>query len=169
MHTPTARRARIAVFIIATLPLLAACDGEPPATPGASSTATAPPADSNGDVKRWYDATHVARGAEVYAANCVACHGDRGQGSFNWKQAGANGKLPPPPLDDSAHAWHHPIRALAYQIRNGVPGGQGAMPAFGDKLNDEQLTDVIAYMQEFWSDPIYSKWLTIEMRSRQQQ
>ncbi len=169
MNTPSTARA--ALLFGAAL-LLAACDGEPPQPPAATTTASAPaaaPTPPTAGVQRWYDVARVARGAEVYAANCAVCHGDRGQGAFNWKQPGADGKLPPPPLDGTAHAWHHPIGALAYQIRNGAPGGQGAMPPFADKLSDEQLADVIAYFQDFWSDDIYASWLQIEMRSRQQQ
>ncbi len=177
MNTNTACiRVTARVALAAAALLLAACDSStppPPATPEAAAptTETQPAASSQpaGAVERWYDAERLARGAEVFNTNCAVCHGNKGQGSFNWRKPGADGKFPPPPLNGTAHAWHHPIAALASQIRNGAPGGQGAMPPFGASLNDEQLADVIAYVQSFWSDDIYAKWLQIELRSRQQQ
>lgn len=115
---------------------------------------------------RWYATANVERGAALFAANCASCHGDHGQGTFSWRKRGADGKFPPPPLDGKAHTWHHPLRALATQIKLGTPGGQGAMPGFAGKLSDEQVLDVIAWIQARWPDKIYAQWLDIEARSR---
>ena len=77
-----------------------------------------------------------------------------------------HGKFPPPSLDGTAHTWHHPLRALATQIKFGAPGGQGNMPGFAETLSDEQILDVIAWFQARWPDEIYLQWFEIEMRSR---
>ena len=158
------------VFAAVVLLSVSACGDQTSATDATSASGTTSTSNTVGDTsRRWYEPARVERGAKVYAETCAACHGKAAEGASGWRKRAADGRLPPPPLNGTGHAWHHPFTVLASQIKFGAPGGQGAMPAFGDKLDDEQLADVIAYMQEFWSDPIYSQWLTIEMRSRQQQ
>ncbi len=115
---------------------------------------------------RWFGPEQVARGAQVYASNCAGCHGDSAQGTFNWRKPDASGKYPPPPLDGTAHTWHHPIRVLGAQIKFGAPGGQGMMPGFAQTLSDEQVLEVIAWFQSNWPDDIYAAWVDIEKRSR---
>ena len=99
-------------------------------------------------VERWYTPENVARGAIVYAENCAVCHGQNGEGTENWRERTADGKLPPPPLNGTAHTWHHPIRVLGTQIKFGAPGGMGTMPGFAEKLTDQQIVDVIAWFQD---------------------
>ncbi len=134
------------------------------AAPQAAAPGPTPPAPAT--VVRWYAPEHVRRGATVYAQHCAACHGDAAQGTSDWRQRDASGRFPPPPLDGSAHAWHHPVQALAYQIKFGAPGGKGAMPPFADKLTDGQVLEVIAWFQDRWPDEIYAAWHDIEVRSR---
>ena len=43
------------------------------------------------------DATVVAQGQKIYAAECAACHGANLEGQPNWQQRLANGRLPAPP------------------------------------------------------------------------
>jgi mono/diheme cytochrome c family protein len=116
-------------------------------------------------VERWYSSEHVQRGAVVYNQYCVVCHGERAEGTKNWRQRGADGKFPPPPIDGTGHAWHHPIKILGAQIKFGAPGGQGSMPGFADKLSDAQVIDVIAWFQERWPDAIYATWSNTQMHS----
>lgn len=117
--------------------------------------------------ERWYDAEHVTRGGALFVQHCASCHGKNGEGAFTWRQVGPDGKYPPPPLNGTGHAWHHPIQALGSQIKWGAPGGQGNMPPFEDRLSDQQIVEVIAWFQNQWSDEIYAQWLQIEQRSRQ--
>ena len=109
-------------------------------------------------VERWYNGDHVTRGSAVYTEHCAVCHGQNGEGTKNWRQRTADGKFPPPPIDGTGHAWHHPINILGAQIKFGAPGGQGSMPGFADKLSDAQIVDVIAWFQDRWSDDIYAAW-----------
>jgi len=114
------------------------------------------------------DAAQVARGRRVYQANCAVCHGQNGQGTTDWNQPGPNGKYPPPPLDDSAHAWHHPTAMLRQVIRQGSPGGQGDMPAWQGKLSRQEINDVVAYITSLWSGKVYALWYRqVEHRARQ--
>ena len=115
---------------------------------------------------RWYTADNVSRGGPIYAQQCAACHGKGGQGTFTWRKLDADGKYPPPPLNGTGHAWHHPIRVLGSQIKFGAPGGSGKMPAFAQTLSDEDVVDVIAWFQDKWSDEIYTAWSARELQSR---
>ena len=115
-------------------------------------------------VERWYSPEHVSRGAPVYAENCAVCHGQKAEGTKNWRQRAGDGKFPPPPIDGSGHAWHHPMKILGAQIKFGAPGGLGSMPRFADKLSDEQVVDVIAWFQSKWSDNIYATWSEMNKR-----
>ena len=109
-------------------------------------------------IARWYNQTQVARGDPLFQANCASCHKSDASGTPNWKQANPDGKYPPPPLNGTAHAWHHPLSILRTNIRvGGVPLG-GSMPGFGDKLNKTQIDDVLAWVQSHWSDEIYGLW-----------
>lgn len=116
---------------------------------------------------RWYEPARVERGGATYAQHCAACHGNSAQGDANWRKQGANGRFPPPPLDGSGHAWHHPLSALGSQIKHGAPGGGGSMPRFAAALSDEQILDVIAWFQSHWPDEIYAAWSKAEERARQ--
>ena len=108
---------------------------------------------------RWYTQSQVASGKAVYLDYCVNCHRDSARGTENWKVAAPDGKYPPPPLNGSAHAWHHPLGVLKRVIaEGGIPLG-GTMPAFGSKLNEGETLAVISYFQSFWGDDTYSAWI----------
>ena len=120
---------------------------------------------------RWYKFQHVSVGAKVYQTNCAACHGKKGEGAVNWREVGADGKLPAPPLNGTGHAWHHPLQILYNVIHKGSPGGQGNMPAWQGKLSDEEILAAIAWFQSKWPEEIYQNWLARDnaFRQRQQQ
>jgi len=108
---------------------------------------------------RWYSSDQAAQGKTVFTNNCASCHGKQAQGLVaDWKQPLADGKYPPPPLNGTAHAWHHPKAQLLRSINNGgIPLG-GTMPAFADKLRDDEKLAAIAYFQSFWPEKIYRTW-----------
>lgn len=109
---------------------------------------------------RWYAQSQVDMGKMVYAKNCISCHLENAQGTSSWKTTKPDGSYPPPPLNGTAHAWHHPTVILKKVIEEGgVPLG-GTMPGFKDKLNDDEKLAVISYFQSFWSDEIYNAWLS---------
>lgn len=106
------------------------------------------------------------RAADVYRAHCAACYGSHAQGAPNWQKQGANGKYPAPPLDGSAHAWHHPQAALEFTIRQGTAMQGGSMPAWAGKLSDDEIRTVIAWFQSAWSDEIFRIWADLDLRAR---
>ncbi len=108
---------------------------------------------------RWYTAQMVDNGKATFAIRCAICHGRNAEATPNWKQTDANGNYPPPPLNGSAHAWHHDIDTLATVIKEGGRPLGGVMPAFGGQLSDKQVLEVIASFQSYWPDETYEKWL----------
>ena len=127
--------------------------------------ADSPPLPGAASAGRWYSPEQAQRGALVYTQHCVECHGKNGEGTQNWRKRGSDGKFPPPPINGAGHAWHHPITILSAQIKYGAPGGKGSMPGFADKLSDQQVMDVIAWIQDWWSDGIYATWAEIQARA----
>lgn len=111
-------------------------------------------------LSRWYTQEQVTQGAVVFAENCAQCHGEQAEGIHDdWRERLDDGSFPPPPLNGSAHAWHHPRSILLRVINNGgIPLG-GQMPAFEDVLDEQEKLAAIAYFQDFWSDEIYGNWL----------
>lgn len=144
---------KIVIAAALILPLLSACSETGDATATAQQSMA-----KESVVNRSTDFAKVARGAKLYQMNCAECHGSQGQGAPDWRQRDAEGNFPPPPLNGTGHAWHHPRKMLHYVIANGSPGGQGNMPAWGDELSDEEIDAIIAWFQSKWPDQVYAAW-----------
>jgi len=111
-----------------------------------------------GTEKRWYDQQQVDQGQILFQQNCATCHGQNAESIPNWKQTDANGNYPPPPLNGSAHAWHHDLPLLQRTVREGGQKLGGLMPPFEQLLNVQEINSVISFFQSKWSDDIYRKW-----------
>jgi len=101
------------------------------------------------------DAAKVALGRQVYEANCAFCHGAGLQGQANWRQRGANGRLPAPPHDATGHTWHHPDNQLFSLTKFGpaaLAGGdyQSDMPGYEGQLSDAEIWAVLSYIKSRW-------------------
>lgn len=107
---------------------------------------------------RWYDDATLEKGVTIFAENCASCHGANAEATADWKKTDSNGKYPPPPLNGTAHAWHHSIEVLKETIQNGGIKLGGLMPPFKDKLSDKDIDAVIAFFQSKWPDELYQKW-----------
>lgn len=114
--------------------------------------------------ERWYNKTIVENGNRLFQQYCAVCHGNNAEGTSDWKKTDANGNYPPPPLNSSAHAWHHSIPQLARSIKEGGIKLGGVMPAFDNKLSDQDVLALIAYFQSKWPDQIYSVWAEQHMQ-----
>lgn len=108
---------------------------------------------------RWYTTLQITDGEKVFKNNCAVCHGDKAQGLVkDWKETLPDGKYPAPPLNGTAHAWHHSKELLLRTINTGgIPLG-GTMPAFKDKLTVKEKDAVMAYFMSLWPDRVYEVW-----------
>lgn len=116
---------------------------------------------------RGLDIRQAESGLAIYEKHCQTCHGKEGEGQHgDWRKKRANGMYPPPPLDDTAHAWHHPTNILRKAIEEGSPPGVGDMPPWKGKLSDQEIEDVIVYIKSLWSNEVYKHWLEVERQSQ---
>ncbi|MFN3565065.1 MAG: c-type cytochrome [Burkholderiaceae bacterium] len=115
---------------------------------------------TDGAIPDMNDARRIAAGRLVYDAHCAACHGANLEGQPDWKTRRADGKLPAPPHDASGHTWHHPDDVLFRITKHGLvppyaPDGYATdMPAFGGRLSDEDIWNVLAYIRSRWSEKV---------------
>ena len=114
---------------------------------------------------RWYSEEQVAAGEPLYQTYCSVCHGADGSATAEWRTVDAAGNYPPPPLNGSAHTWHHPLEVLDATIVAGGAEFGGVMPGFGEVLDAEDRLAIIAWFQSLWSDDIYQRWREIDERS----
>lgn len=154
----------IAMLLSAVL-WLSACSEPKPSSPAVAVPApVSAPVPS--EVAHGLDARLVARGGGIYKTNCAVCHGANAEGAPNWQRKGPDGKLPPPPLNASGHAWHHPGTWLRDMIRQGSVARGGNMPAWEGKLSDDDVAAVIAWIQSRWPEEIYQSWLAMDEKAR---
>ncbi|HSL59791.1 MAG TPA: cytochrome c [Acidimicrobiales bacterium] len=107
-----------AVVAVVAVLALGACASESPDVP-TGADGTADP--------------ELVLGREIYAAQCASCHGAGGGGGAG------------PALSDGRVERAYPD--LADQIAL-VANGRGAMPAFGERLDAEELEAVVRYTRE---------------------
>jgi mono/diheme cytochrome c family protein len=105
------------------------------------------------------DASQLQIGGKVYKEHCASCHGPNFGGQPNWQTPMANGRLPAPPHDASGHTWHHPDSYLfgvtKYGMKPYAPAGyESDMPAFENRLSDEEIADVLIFIKAHWTEDI---------------
>ena len=115
----------------------------------------------------------VALGEQVYAQNCAACHGAKLEGQANWRQRGFNGYMPAPPHDETGHTWHHPDSYLFTMTKYGIEKMiskpyPNNMPAYEDKLTDEEILAVLSYIKSTWSGRTQRQHDQINARAKAQ-
>lgn len=112
-------------------------------------------------------------GARIYAQNCVACHGTKGEGQPNWRDRGSDGLLPAPPHDPSGHTWHHPDEQLFAITKQGLaqlinqPDYRTAMPIYGGVLSDDEIVAVLSWIKAQWPPEIRRRHDEINVQYRQ--
>jgi mono/diheme cytochrome c family protein len=119
------------------------------------------------------DAAVVDLGRVVYAENCALCHGVALEGQAKWRQRDADGYLPAPPHDETGHTWHHPDSYLFLMTKYGIENIIGKtypnnMPAYGDKLTDEEILAVLSFIKSTWSDRTQRRHDEINVRAKAQ-
>ena len=119
-------------FLLAALTLVvgaAACGGEEDETATPETVQGTLPTTETGGAAGEGDA---AKGKEIFAsAGCGGCH--------TYGPAGSSGTVGPN-LDDA--------NVTAEQAAGQVKNGGGGMPAFGDRLSDQEIADVAAFVTQ---------------------
>jgi mono/diheme cytochrome c family protein len=94
------------------------------------------------------------RGEALYAANCLSCHGGPTGGAMMDY---------PPKHNANGHTWHHSDCELVEIVKTGggpmvemmremmAPPGAPTMPAWREKLSDEEIDAVLAYIKLMWT------------------
>ena len=87
-----------------------------------------------------FSTASIAAGRAIFAKNCVACHGEAGDG-VGGKGAVADLRLP--------HIWGHPIGDLFWFVSHGIEGPEGTreMPAFEQILSEGERWSAIDYVR----------------------
>ncbi len=88
-----------------------------------------------------FDAISVANGVALFAANCVLCHGPQAKGNGVLAKTFA---IPPVDLLTEPHTAKHTAGDFFHWLTYGIPGT--GMPAFADKLSEEDRWDVVNFL-----------------------
>ena len=139
------------VLIFMTIFLIGCSDSEPGKSPVTNTVKV-------NAAKRHLDLSSVQHGQQLFLQNCAQCHGKQAEAKPDWKKTGADGKYPPPPLNGTAHAWHHSQSVLHKVIKNGTLHLGGSMPAWKGKLTDKEIDDIIVWIKAIWPDKVYQAW-----------
>ena len=99
---------------------------------------------------RWTTTPRLEAGKRIYQESCQNCHGVNGTGEPAENIAGTD-VSPAPPLNDSAHAWHHSNQDLIKTILEGSSQEGSRMKAWKDTLSKADAQNVVAYMKSLWS------------------
>lgn len=95
-------------------------------------------------------------GRSLYETNCASCHGAQLEGQPDWMSRLPNGRLPAPPHDETGHTWHHSDGQLFRIVKEGLaaiaPGYETDMPAFADRMTDDEIRAVIDFIKSTWPD-----------------
>lgn len=88
-----------------------------------------------------YAALSVANGRQIYREHCAVCHGVAGYGDG----PGARGLAKPPADLTARHTADHTAGDLFWWLTHGIRGAP--MPAFGDRLGEEERWDAINFLR----------------------
>jgi mono/diheme cytochrome c family protein len=94
-----------------------------------------------------------ALGKRLYDQYCASCHGLRGEGQYPDApyRPDKAGLIGAPPHNSTGHSWHHPDGVLFSITKDGlIIKGFHPMPTFGDKLTDDDIWAVLAYIKTWW-------------------
>ncbi|MEM9440543.1 MAG: cytochrome c [Pseudomonadota bacterium] len=101
------------------------------------------------------DLDQVAFGSRVYARICANCHGVELDGQLGWEKPLKDGTRLAPAHSAAGETWQHSDAKLFEVVKVGgetlQPDGKvSRMPGFGDKLTDDEIWAVIAFIKSTW-------------------
>lgn len=110
----------------------------------------------------------IAKGADLYGEYCAACHGPDLEGDPDWKAPNEDGSYRPPPQDSSGHTWHHGDDLLVEIILQGSEFPQSRMPAFGDRLSEDEVLAILEFFKSRWGQQERAVQWEVTLRERAQ-
>ena len=129
------------IFAAAALFVIAACDKSTPVANNSNGPATAKAANAVTPSRPANTKSVAADGKEIYADNCMICHKDTGKGG----PVTIKGKKLKPADLTADKLKKHTDEKLFEHVSDGVP--DEGMPSFKDKLTDDQIKAVVAYVR----------------------
>ena len=118
------------------------------------------------------DAVVVARGKEIYAANCASCHGADLKGEPNWRRPNADLTMPAPPHDETGHTWHHSDKTLFELTKYGLgditnnANYKTNMPIYDGVLTDQEIVAVLSFIKSRWPENIQRVHDELNLKSK---
>ena len=132
-------------LIIAILSLAAGCSQSVKVDQNNASANTNTPSNNSASAS---PTVEIASGAKLYSTNCAACHRQDGTGG----KVTIDGKTINPDNLTAAKLAAKPDEKYVQYISDGFP--EDGMPAFKDKLNEQEIKAIIAYVRsEFQKTP----------------
>ncbi|MBT3314333.1 MAG: cytochrome c [Anaerolineae bacterium] len=95
------------------------------------------------------DAESIERGKEIYRINCAECHGDGGMGDG---QTGEQLNTPPAFIAHTSQMMSDGY--LFWRVNEGGTDIDTGMPAFKEKLEEEEIWDAINYVRALGSGEV---------------
>ena len=101
------------------------------------------------------DLDQVAFGGRIYSRICANCHGTELDGQLGWEVPLKDGTRLAPAHSAEGKTWRRGDDALFEVVKVGgetlrPDGGVSRMPGFGEKLTDEEIWAVIAFIKSTW-------------------
>lgn len=141
---------RIGGVVAVAVLLVSGCGKKEPGAPSAKDAAPV------SQVDRSFSTESLIRGVRLYQEYCAQCHGPEAQGHPDWQNPQV---VAAPPLDGSGNAWKRKKQDLIAVIKNGASRqGEPVMPAWKDRLSDQDIDDIMAWFQALWPSDIYTRW-----------
>ena len=102
----------------------------------------------------------IAKGEQIFVANCAACHGEKAVGENLQRPLGGmkdQGGYLAPALNGTGHAWHHPDETLFRIIQEGSIAEDSPMRGFAGRLSDSEIVASIHYFKSLWPEEILNR------------
>ncbi len=136
-------------MVVATALLVAACGKKEPETPVAKDAANL-----QGD--RSFSTESLFNGVRLFQEYCAQCHGPEAQGHADWRNPKV---VAAPPLNGTGNEWRRRKQDMIAVIKNGAKrNGEPVMPAWKDRLSDQEIEDIITWYQALWPAEVYARW-----------
>lgn len=105
----------------------------------------------SGEPKPLFSKELAARGEPLYNQHCSSCHGQDavGENPADIYAQDEQGLFAAPPLNGTAHSWHHTDEDLVKSILEGSERNP-RMPPWKGVLSTEDAQALVEYIKSFW-------------------